>query len=343
MSHVFLSYKREDEIRVGRIARALECAGLDVWWDRGLPGGESWHSNIETKLQDASCVVVIWSAQSAGQEGGFVREEARRGLSRNLLVPVLIDSLSELPLGFGEIQAIDLTRWRGDRSDPYFLDLVATVRAKIANTPIPAARGPKQRIARRLMWGSASSAGLAILALFAFNVFGVSSHVCTIPGPQPALSDACGTLGVGDRPNREERLAWESRQPGSCPALREHIARFPTGAYRSEAADLLTARKISHTDSWTPATRSLALFQPTAKAAANETAARARALAQAMPEAERLCRGFGAGSLFKYESSSVVADRWTCARGGRGVACGFDGRAECVVQERRQVEQEHCG
>lgn len=343
MSHVFLSYKREDEVRVGRIARALESAGLDVWWDRGLPGGESWHSNIESKLQDAGCVVVLWSAHSAGSDGGYVREEARRGLSRNLLVPVLIDSLSELPLGFGEIQAIDLTRWRGDSSDPYFQDLVATVRAKLANTPIPAPRGPTRRIARRLMWGSASGAGLGILALFAFNIFGVTSHVCTIPGPQPALSDACGTVGVGNRPNREERLAWDSKAPGSCPALREHIAHFPTGAYRSQAADLLTARKISHIDTWTPATRSLALFQSSERSAVNEPTAKTQALAEAKSEAERLCRGFGAGSLFKYESSSAIADRWTCARGGQGVICSFEGRAECAVQERRQVEQEACG
>src|SRR3954469_17397423 len=99
MSHVFVSYKREDEVRAGRLARALEAEGLTVWWDRGLPGGESWHRNIEEKLTTAGCVVVVWSSHSAGAEGGYVREEARRGLARNILVPVLIDKLEHLPLG----------------------------------------------------------------------------------------------------------------------------------------------------------------------------------------------------------------------------------------------------
>lgn len=342
MSHVFLSYKHEDEVRVGRVARALECAGLDVWWDRGLPGGESWHTNIETKLQDAGCVVVFWSSHSTGADGDDVREEAQRGLDRGLLVPVLIKGVTEAPSEFGEVQAIDLTHWRGDRADPYFQDLVGTIRAKLENTPLPAPRGPRSRLARRLFWGSVSGVALGILALLAFNVWGVTSQVCTLPGLQPALSDACGTLRLGNRPTRNERLAWAARMPGSCPALRDLIAKFPTGAYRDQATALLTARKISTIDTWTPATHSLTLHQASARWAGTDKAAKARAMDQARLAAEQLCRGVGAGSMFKYESSTAIADRWSCSRGGRGVSCGFEGRAECAVQERHLVEQEHC-
>src|ERR1700710_1143129 len=160
MSFVFISYKREDEIRVGRIAQALAAEGVEVWWDRGLPGGESWHSNIESKLNEAGCVLVVWSTASAGGDGGYVREEARRGLSRNILVPVLIDPLQALPLGFGEIQAIDLSRWRGNRGDPFFKDLLATLRAKLSHEPPPIPKGPSTRVRGRLVWGSLSGAGL---------------------------------------------------------------------------------------------------------------------------------------------------------------------------------------
>lgn len=38
MTDVFISYKREDEARVGRLVQALEKAGLKLWWDRDLPG-----------------------------------------------------------------------------------------------------------------------------------------------------------------------------------------------------------------------------------------------------------------------------------------------------------------
>ena len=80
MSQVFISYKREDELRVGRLAQSLAAEGVDVGWDPGLPGGESWHAPIEASLGAAGCVIVVWSTASAGADGGYVREEARRGL-----------------------------------------------------------------------------------------------------------------------------------------------------------------------------------------------------------------------------------------------------------------------
>ena len=61
MNEVFVSYKREDEPRVGRLVRALEDAGFSVWWDRGLGGGESWRAQIQTALDAAKCVLVVWT------------------------------------------------------------------------------------------------------------------------------------------------------------------------------------------------------------------------------------------------------------------------------------------
>ena len=40
MNEVFVSCKREDEARAGRLVQALEGTGLSVWWARGLSGGE---------------------------------------------------------------------------------------------------------------------------------------------------------------------------------------------------------------------------------------------------------------------------------------------------------------
>lgn len=344
MSYVFISYKREDELRVGRIARALEAEGLEVWWDRGLPGGESWHRNIETKLGGAGCVVVVWSAHSTSDEGGFVREEARRGLHRNILVPVLIDQIEQLPLGFGEIQALDLTRWRGDRGAADFQDLVRTVRAKLANQPLPAPQAPTKRIARRLMWGGASGIGLAFALLLIFNTFGMASSICGLPGAQPGISDLCGALGLGERPTRRERLAWEARAPADCAALRDFIERFPDGAYRSKAADLLTARKVVTMETWTPVTRSLALFESAGEMPAkDEAGAKSAALARAQTTSDRLCRDFGAGSLYRFTSSTPRADRWSCRRETSGLICGFEGRAECALEALQRSQREICG
>lgn len=145
MSHVFVSYKSEDAERVARLAKALASSGLDVWWDRYLAGGENWHAQIKSTLESAKCVVVVWTHASVGPAGDFVRDEARDGKQRSILVPVRLDRVSP-PLGFGEIQAIDLTRWKGSTQDPFFQDLVATIKAKMEGRPVPAAKGPIRRL-----------------------------------------------------------------------------------------------------------------------------------------------------------------------------------------------------
>ena len=150
MTDIFLSYKREDEARVGRLAKALEQAGLKLWWDRGLPGGESWRANIQSALAAAKCVIVAWTHESAGPAGDFVRDEAGQAKARDILVPVLLQRGVKPPLGFGELQAIDLSHWRGDARDPFFRDLVAACRAKLEGRPVPPAKGPLARLARRL-------------------------------------------------------------------------------------------------------------------------------------------------------------------------------------------------
>jgi len=343
VSDVFISYKREDEVRVGRLARALEKAGLDIWWDRGLPGGESWRTNIVNALNAARCVVVVWSHGSVGTEGAFVRDEAGRAMARGILVPVMIDAVPP-PLGFGELQAIDLTRWRGAQGDPFFQDLVGVVRAKLEGAPTPKPKGPTARVARRMLYGASSSAGLAAIAAFAFNTFGVATNVCTIPGAQPGLSDACGACGLGGRPSREERIAWAGKPAGSCQALRDHIARFPEGAYRREAADLLTARRVTNEDVWSPNVRSLALYQPqTADGAPDEAAAHAKALAAAQTQADNLCRGFAAATSFRFRAATPQPTTWSCNKGGGGVVCGFEGQAACQLDEKASVEHEVCG
>ena len=92
----------------------------------------------------------------------------------------------------------------------------------------------------------------------AFNLFSAQDQVCGVPLLQPQISDMCGALGLGNRPTKAERIAWESREPGSCAALRTHVERFPDGAYRAEASDMLAARRVTQTEIWTPGTRRLA-------------------------------------------------------------------------------------
>lgn len=89
-------------------------------------------------LDAAGSVVVVWTHESVGPAGDFVRDEAAQAKRRGVLVPVLLDAVSP-PLGFGEVQAINLSAWKGKTTDPFFGDLCAAVTAKLEGRPVPPA------------------------------------------------------------------------------------------------------------------------------------------------------------------------------------------------------------
>jgi hypothetical protein len=150
MGTIFLSYKREDEGRASRLARELEAEGFELWWDRHLPGGENWRAQIAAALDRAKVVIVCWTRASTGSEGGFVRDEAGRAGPR--ILPVLLEAVKP-PLGFGEVQAIDLSHWRGNSKDPFFRDLVEAIRARLGDRPAPTPAGPARRALSRWIYG----------------------------------------------------------------------------------------------------------------------------------------------------------------------------------------------
>jgi hypothetical protein len=343
MTQVFVSYKREDELRVARLVRALEGTGLTVWWDRGLPVGDNWRYRIEAALQAARCVIVVWTRESVGPAGDFVRDEAGQAKRRGTLVPVLMEPV-DIPLGFGEVQTIDLSGWKGHPKDPIFEDLVAAVRAKVEGRPVPPTKAPARRLMRRLAYGGFVSAIVTSGVVLASNPFRMQDRLCGAVWPQPQLSDVCGALGIGNRPARVERVAWEKRKRGNCGDLRSHIERFPDGLYRDEAARLLTARRTTQTDVWAPAQRRLVLVVGEESApSATESDARTAALRRGQVTADRLCKGFAASTLYRFGKAAPTPQTWLCSRMSGGVSCGFEGEVVCDLEQRSVIESERCG
>ena len=127
---VFVSYKAEDRARLKPLVAALEAEGFDVWWDAHIGTGSDWREEIQQHLDAARCVIVAWSEHSVGPEGHFVRDEATRAKRRASYVPIRLDDV-EPPLGFGEVQAPLFSGWKGKRTDPRFVALVAAVNAHL--------------------------------------------------------------------------------------------------------------------------------------------------------------------------------------------------------------------
>lgn len=125
MAKLFLSYSREDARRVTALAKALEAAGHEVWWDRHIDGGSRFAREIDAALKQCEVVVVLWSRSSV--DSAWVQDEAAAGRDTNRIVPVLIENV-EPPLGFRQYQSIDLSTWSARRKVP--APLLSAISAK---------------------------------------------------------------------------------------------------------------------------------------------------------------------------------------------------------------------
>jgi len=152
---VFLSYSRSDEAKARQLASALEAAGYEVWWDALIEGGSAYALSIESALNSADAVLVLWSAKSV--ESDWVRDEAAQGRERHRLVPLSLDG-THPPLGFRQYQVIDLSRWRGRKDAPQVVAIeraIATVAGQKPDRPRPLARPLSRR--RALVAGTAAA------------------------------------------------------------------------------------------------------------------------------------------------------------------------------------------
>ena len=109
---IFVSYTHIDRERVRPLVELLEAEGWTVWWDRGIVPGEPWLPELEAEIAKARAMVVVWSPTSVKSQ--WVRHEAGRGLEQRALVPVMFD-VNAPPAEFAHLQAIDLSRWDGNR------------------------------------------------------------------------------------------------------------------------------------------------------------------------------------------------------------------------------------
>ena len=135
MNDVFISYATADRDRIRPLVNALEQRGWSVWWDRTILAGQRWEDVIEAALNEARCVIVLWSSASIQSE--WVRAEADEGRRRHVLVPALLDDV-KIPLAFRGIQAASLVGWSGATDSPEFEALAKAVREVLG---APAADG----------------------------------------------------------------------------------------------------------------------------------------------------------------------------------------------------------
>jgi hypothetical protein len=131
VSDIFISYKREEQPVARKLANALESEGWTVWWDPKLRAGEHFDDVIEKALNEAKCVIVMWSNLAVNSE--YIKAEATEALEQRKLVPVKIENVN-LPFRFKRVHTLSLLGWDGSKDFTEFRRLVEDI-ATIVGPP----------------------------------------------------------------------------------------------------------------------------------------------------------------------------------------------------------------
>ncbi len=128
MSHVFISYVRDDRQLVDQLVSELRRPGIDIWLDRDrIDPGKRWKDSLRDAIQSGAFFLACFSANSTARERTQMNEELTlaieeirlRSSQRIWFLPVLL-STCEPPnrsIGAGEtlrdLQWTDLTKdWK---------------------------------------------------------------------------------------------------------------------------------------------------------------------------------------------------------------------------------------
>jgi adenylate cyclase len=247
MASIFLSYARSDAAWARQLARALERAGHDVWWDKRIKGGARYSKEIQFALNRADAVLVLWS--SASVESAWVQDEAAAGRDSGRLVPVAIEAV-EAPLGFRQYQTIDLSRWSGRGAPAELLEAIEAAAPATDESPLPStsslfAKPVWQR--RPTMIAIASLA--ALLVLFGAWYFAPKQFLGSAETPTLAVLPFADLSPEGDKAYFSEGvgeaiLSLLSREPGIKVIGRSSAAQFRPG--EADFREIRRALGVTH-------------------------------------------------------------------------------------------------
>jgi len=149
LADVFISYDSEDRDFAQKIARGLSNAGFSVWWDRDILAGVKFNPEIQRQIEVARAVIVLWSKTSV-RDSDWVHDEAQFARDANKLIPVRLDGTLP-PLGFRQVQSLDMQGWNGDPGAGTFAALLASLHSFLGDGSVrePIEMAVPQRVYRQ--------------------------------------------------------------------------------------------------------------------------------------------------------------------------------------------------
>ena len=221
MNEIFISYATEDREHARMLASALRERSWDIWWDREIPLGKAFDEVIEKAIDQAKCVIVLWSAASVLSE--WVRNEASEGKRRGILLPVFIEQV-EAPLAFRSLNGADLSAWNGDGGEEFFR-LIERVKELLGQSASPSVTNftPSRRPdtapakASQTSWGMkplviAGLAAIIVVAGLAGYLFRGGTH------PEPPIKESVSDA-AGDELLRKDSVAVAKKRESATDDL----------------------------------------------------------------------------------------------------------------------------
>jgi tetratricopeptide (TPR) repeat protein len=187
MSHIFISYSRDDSDFVNGLIADIEKRGIEVWIDRqDISGGETWRAAIAEAIRSCDAFVIVLSPNSTVSKNVSrelsIAEPHHRPIIPLLYQPCEIPPNMEYQLA--EIQWIDFT---AEKYADALERLIKVLGKPASATSRPATTPIKREGARTLLWaGTAVAIVLLVLGGFALNR--LRSDGATEPTPTPAPS-----------------------------------------------------------------------------------------------------------------------------------------------------------
>ena len=131
MSHVFISYAREDRAKAHAIAQGLERVGVPVWWDERLQLGQRFEPAILEAINESLVMIVLWSWSSV--ESDWVVQEAGIALKNDTLLPVRLDDA--MPPGeFAALDCANLQDWKPGKPHAEFNQIVRVLKSLVGGS-----------------------------------------------------------------------------------------------------------------------------------------------------------------------------------------------------------------
>jgi tetratricopeptide (TPR) repeat protein len=143
---IFISYAHQDRSMAAMLHEECVKQGWSVFWDDKLRNGDDWPEELENKLLEVKCVIVLWSKKAA--KSPWVKAEADHARSRQVLVSARLDD-TKLPVDYQNFQTDDLTNWQLGVPPPGVVRIFEKVRGLVDDTFIATDRTVKDNDIRR--------------------------------------------------------------------------------------------------------------------------------------------------------------------------------------------------